>query len=481
MPESNIDPYHKWLGISPKDQPANHYRLLGVDPFETDLDVIESAAARQISHVRSFSLGPHAELSQAVLNQLAKARSTLLNPQTKIAYDQKLKQTLNLGADTQPKQKPQTIPELKSPPSSVPRTRSTRPKSTSRTKSRKATSSKVPVWLYAAGGAALVILPILFFIWNSDKPKQPNSILADSNAAVAEPNASPAAAEQPIAEPNTPANESSLNLDNLQTPQETSPPPSVPPSTSPPTATPANQSTEQIATSSPESTELNRPNTSSIANPSPSNQTDQNPEAEWIELFNGRDLSGWYGGGHRDGQRVSQKRRDEQWKVTNGELRWLGKRAEIDLFTDQAFGNFELSVEWKLPSDGDSGILLRGYPQVQMWDPASRKTPKAAVGSGGLYNNKQHSSTPDVKADRVAGQWNHFLIRMIGNRVTVQLNDRLVVDNVEMEDFRNPRQPIAAKGPIGLQGFSGAVAFRNIRIRELNVDKPTSPIAAQNR
>ena len=67
MSDPKFDPYYKWLGISADDQPANHYRLLGVDQFESDADVIESAAQRQIAHVRTFALGNYAEASQAQL------------------------------------------------------------------------------------------------------------------------------------------------------------------------------------------------------------------------------------------------------------------------------------------------------------------------------------------------------------------------------------------------------------------------------
>jgi hypothetical protein len=52
--EAGFDPYHQWLGISPKDQPANHYRLLGVELFEVDHEVIENAADRQMAYLRTF-------------------------------------------------------------------------------------------------------------------------------------------------------------------------------------------------------------------------------------------------------------------------------------------------------------------------------------------------------------------------------------------------------------------------------------------
>lgn len=83
----SFDPYHRWLGIPPSEQPASHYRLLGLAPFESDREVIRDAAARQMAHVRSYHLGQHAELSQEILNELAVAKACLLNRDKKAAYD----------------------------------------------------------------------------------------------------------------------------------------------------------------------------------------------------------------------------------------------------------------------------------------------------------------------------------------------------------------------------------------------------------
>jgi hypothetical protein len=82
-----FDPYRKWLGIPLWEQPANHYRLLGITPFENDPDVIEASADRQMAHIRNYQSGQHSELSQKVLNELANARVCLLNPEKKRAYD----------------------------------------------------------------------------------------------------------------------------------------------------------------------------------------------------------------------------------------------------------------------------------------------------------------------------------------------------------------------------------------------------------
>jgi hypothetical protein len=90
--------YHVWLGIPPNEQPPNHYRLLGISLFETDLDVIDHAADRQMAHVRTFQAGRHGPLSQQILNELAAARVCLLNAQRKSEYDQQLRSRLAASA-----------------------------------------------------------------------------------------------------------------------------------------------------------------------------------------------------------------------------------------------------------------------------------------------------------------------------------------------------------------------------------------------
>lgn len=93
MPEQ-FDPYHLWLGISPKDQPPNHYRLLGIDRFEVNSNVISNAADQRMAHVRSFQTGKNSELSQVILNEISAARICLLNPQRKQAYDAQLRKSM---------------------------------------------------------------------------------------------------------------------------------------------------------------------------------------------------------------------------------------------------------------------------------------------------------------------------------------------------------------------------------------------------
>ena len=90
-----FDPYHKWLGIPRSEQPANHYRLLGITLFESDPDVIEAAADRQMTYVSQCATGTHSKVSQQLLNELSAARVCLLVVARKQAYDAALRVKLD--------------------------------------------------------------------------------------------------------------------------------------------------------------------------------------------------------------------------------------------------------------------------------------------------------------------------------------------------------------------------------------------------
>lgn len=86
-----FDPYHKWLGIPPSQQPPSHYRLLGLEPFESDRDVIDAAANQRMVYLQDLAGGEHGSHSQTLLNQVSAARRCLLNPKSKLEYDSKLR------------------------------------------------------------------------------------------------------------------------------------------------------------------------------------------------------------------------------------------------------------------------------------------------------------------------------------------------------------------------------------------------------
>jgi len=197
------------------------------------------------------------------------------------------------------------------------------------------------------------------------------------------------------------------------------------------------------------------------------------PPEGFIALFNGKDLTGWKGlvGNPLTRAKMSpeelaeaQKAADEEmrahWNVADSILVFDGKGSHLCTVRD--YGDFEMYVDWKIEKEGDSGIYLRGSPQVQIWDPAQWHE-----GSGGLYNNQKNPNKPLVCADNPIGEWNTFYIKMVGERVTVYLNGELVVDDVVMENYWDRNQPIFPKGQIELQSHGSTLCFRNIFIREL--------------
>ena len=163
----------------------------------------------------------------------------------------------------------------------------------------------------------------------------------------------------------------------------------------------------------------------------------------------------------------------EHWRAENNELVNDGKGDYAT--TEKDYGDFELLVEYKTVPKADSGIYLRGVPQVQIWDSTeeAKFNLGANKGSGGLWNNSPGAQGKDplVKADKPFGEWNRFRIRQIGARTWIWLNDRLVVDGAVMENFWDRTQPLPAKGPIMLQTHGGEIRWRNLFVREIGAEE----------
>ena len=207
---------------------------------------------------------------------------------------------------------------------------------------------------------------------------------------------------------------------------------------------------------------------------------DEAPPPGFMALFNGKDLSGWQGViDIRTRAKLSPdelaKRQQEvnekvlpHWTAQDKVLCYDGKGDSLQTVKD--YGNFELLVDWRIGKAGDSGIYLRGNPQVQIWDsdnlPANLAADKG-TGSGGLWNNRKNPKQPLKRADKPVGEWNTFRIIMVGDLVTVYLNGELVVDKVPLENYWERDKPLPAKGPIELQHHGDPLYFRNIYIREL--------------
>lgn len=210
------------------------------------------------------------------------------------------------------------------------------------------------------------------------------------------------------------------------------------------------------------------------------------PPKGFSALFNGKDLSGWIGmnfhkikGGPVAVNKMTAAERNElleknwkdvleHWSVDKGEL--VNDGHGVYLTTAQDYASFELLLEYKTVAKADSGIYLRGAPQVQIWDTTEaggKWKIKANLGSGGLFNNKGEGKHPLVHADNPFGEWNHLRIIMRGEKVTVYLNKKLVVDNKKMDNYYEKDSPIYATGPIQLQTHGGEIRFRNVFLKKL--------------
>jgi hypothetical protein len=214
---------------------------------------------------------------------------------------------------------------------------------------------------------------------------------------------------------------------------------------------------------------------------------DNTPPEGFQLLFNGKDLTGWQGEVQIDKRSkmtpdelaAAQKEANEKtlphWKVEEGVLVCDGMTF-LNLATVKDYRDIELYVDWKIEPKGDSGIYLRGEPQVQIWDSDSMnpKRREAGKGSGALWNNSNpKDKVPLKKADHPPGEWNTFHIVMKGDKVTVHLNGELVVDNVALENIWEKGKPLPEAGPILLQSHvkqdrtHGKICFKNIYIKEL--------------
>ncbi len=179
-----FDPYRRWLGIPPEEQPPNHYRLLGVGQFESDADVISSAADRQMAHVRTFQSGPYSAISQRILNELAAARVCLLDPQKKAEYDEQLCRgpgglrpapvPPEIAAPPQPPPGGSGPPV--SPPPAAPPVASAATASSGQARADTySPREKAPAWLATVIALVVAIVSLVLLAWvlNGPEPEQP--------------------------------------------------------------------------------------------------------------------------------------------------------------------------------------------------------------------------------------------------------------------------------------------------------------------
>lgn len=208
------------------------------------------------------------------------------------------------------------------------------------------------------------------------------------------------------------------------------------------------------------------------------------PPKGFQAIFNGKDLTGWHGLDPHSAAKLEGEKKEanlaaqlvefpQHWTVENGELVNGGHGPYAT--TDNEYGDMELLIEYKTVAGADSGIYLRGTPQVQIWDwnqvfNPNRPTRRPHLGSGGLFNNTPGTlgRDPIRFADKPFGEWNQFRIRQIGARTWVWLNNRAVVEGGVMENYWDREKPLSAKGPIMLQTHGGEIRWRNIFVRAIS-------------
>jgi hypothetical protein len=219
----------------------------------------------------------------------------------------------------------------------------------------------------------------------------------------------------------------------------------------------------------------------------------------FVALFDGKSLTGWKG--HTTmkeratlpSEKLSElqasrsKTAMEHWKVVDGAIHCDGKGG-VSLVTEKDYANFELLIDWKIEAKGDSGLYLRGQPQVQIWDSDTSSGANGVdkhSGSGGLWNTPYPAGTdtkdaaatlkagqkvgkiPLKKADRPVGEWNTFHITMVGDKVTIKLNGELVVNGATLPNYWDKGKALPAAGPVELQFHGDPLWFKNIYLTEL--------------
>jgi len=191
--------------------------------------------------------------------------------------------------------------------------------------------------------------------------------------------------------------------------------------------------------------------------------------AEWVKLYNGKDLTGWH---------VIRGKID-LWKA-NGELLTCTGRGGGCLATDKQYGDFELKLDFRIPPGGNTGVGIRfppdGWPstdgmEIQILDDDHPRyaTLKAEHRNGSIYTH----AAPKAKAHKPAGEWNQYVIRCQGPRVTIHLNGT-EIHNVNLDDFSDslgkgkvPLGKRERRGSIGFPSHGDPIDFRNIEIKEL--------------
>jgi acetyl esterase/lipase len=218
------------------------------------------------------------------------------------------------------------------------------------------------------------------------------------------------------------------------------------------------------------------------------------PPAGFRALFNGTDLTGWYGLNPHSVEKLEGEKKEaslrkqreafaNHWRVENGEL--VNDGTGPYATTEEELGDIELQLEYKTVAQADSGVYLRGTPQIQIWDINQPNQPDKPdrnpwKGSGGLYNNPPRTlgRDPLEVQDKPLGQWNSFVIRQIGARTWVTLNGRVVVDGANFAAYPDKTKALPVAGPLMLQTHGGEIRWRNIFVRNISPGEAQKWLAA---
>ncbi|MFK7759016.1 MAG: DUF1080 domain-containing protein [Phycisphaerales bacterium] len=193
-------------------------------------------------------------------------------------------------------------------------------------------------------------------------------------------------------------------------------------------------------------------------------------QGQWVDLFNGIDLTGWACEGDIDA-----------WGVVDGELVTVKPGQGWWLRTDKMYRDFELKLDFWMPEDGNSGVGIRGSSngdpaftgfEVQILDTANQKPADHTCGS--IYT----AITANAMVVKPAGNWNSYYIKVVGDTVRVVLNGIAIIENEKLDSrgyYRSPDSPLplnarATTGYISLQDHGHAFRFKNIKIKDLSPD-----------
>jgi hypothetical protein len=171
-----------------------------------------------------------------------------------------------------------------------------------------------------------------------------------------------------------------------------------------------------------------------------------------VELFNGKDLSGW---------NPTIPGRELGWAVKDGLMTSLA--GANNLASSEKFWNFLLRAEYRYGAKSNSGIGLRGRYEVQIQD--DKGTSIDGHSHGSIYSRH----IPLVDASLAPGEWQTMEVRLVGRTVTITLNGKITVDRKLIDGLTAMATDAeeALPGPITIQGDHGSVEFRRITVTPL--------------